>query len=85
MAHPSVLFFFYLSHKVCKHLLSKGPKGAQLRNFWVGKISDVRLARILFAVAENVTQCHMTSAAGTFCYIDPEYQQTGMLGVKSDV
>jgi serine/threonine protein kinase len=27
----------------------------------------------------------MTSAAGTFCYIDPEYQQTGMLGVKSDV
>ncbi|KAK4771364.1 hypothetical protein SAY87_031896 [Trapa incisa] len=27
----------------------------------------------------------MTSTAGTFCYIDPEYQQTGMLGVKSDV
>jgi serine/threonine protein kinase len=27
----------------------------------------------------------MTSAAGTFCYIDPEYQQTGMLGVKSDI
>ncbi|RVW17313.1 U-box domain-containing protein 35 [Vitis vinifera] len=22
---------------------------------------------------------------GTFCYIDPEYQQTGMLGIKSDV
>lgn len=22
---------------------------------------------------------------GTFCYIDPEYQQTGMLGVKSDL
>jgi serine/threonine protein kinase len=36
-------------------------------------------------MAENVTQCRMTSAAGTFCYIDPEYQQTGMLGVKSDV
>ncbi|KAJ4829692.1 hypothetical protein Tsubulata_023612 [Turnera subulata] len=27
----------------------------------------------------------MTSTAGTFCYIDPEYQQTGMLGIKSDV
>lgn len=27
----------------------------------------------------------MTSTAGTFCYIDPEYQQTGMLGVKSDI
>lgn len=23
--------------------------------------------------------------AGTFCYIDPEYQKTGMLGTKSDV
>ncbi|KAK8465422.1 hypothetical protein PHAVU_009G079300 [Phaseolus vulgaris] len=28
---------------------------------------------------------HMTSAAGTFCYIDPEYQQTGMLTPKSDI
>jgi serine/threonine protein kinase len=27
----------------------------------------------------------MTSTAGTFCYIDPEYQQTGMLGTKSDI
>ncbi|KAF5743414.1 U-box domain-containing protein 35 [Tripterygium wilfordii] len=27
----------------------------------------------------------MTSTEGTFCYIDPEYQQTGMLGIKSDV
>jgi hypothetical protein len=31
-------------------------------------------------VADSVTQCHMTSAAGTFCYIDPEYQQTGTVG-----
>ncbi|KAE8688111.1 AP2/ERF domain-containing transcription factor [Hibiscus syriacus] len=34
---------------------------------------------------DNVTQYRMTTAAGTFCYIDPENQQTGMLGVKSDV
>lgn len=27
----------------------------------------------------------ITGAAGTFCYIDPEYQQTGLLGVKSDI
>ncbi|VFQ94390.1 unnamed protein product [Cuscuta campestris] len=55
------------------------------RNF-VSKISDVGLARLVpQSVAENVTQYRMTSAAGTFCYIDPEYQQTGMLGVKSDV
>ncbi|CAI9767463.1 unnamed protein product [Fraxinus pennsylvanica] len=28
---------------------------------------------------------NFTSAAGTFCYIDPEYQHTEVLGVKSDV
>lgn len=56
------------------------------RNF-VSKISDVGLARLLPASSlnEDVTQYRMTSAAGTMCYIDPEYQQTGMLGVKSDV
>ncbi|GMQ02578.1 hypothetical protein CsSME_00048736 [Camellia sinensis var. sinensis] len=55
------------------------------RNF-VSKISDVGLARLVPpAVADNVTQYRMTSTAGTFCYIDPEYQQTGMLGVKSDI
>ncbi|KAI3694222.1 hypothetical protein L1987_77184 [Smallanthus sonchifolius] len=55
------------------------------RNF-VSKISDVGLARLVPPSVQNsVTQYLMTSAAGTFCYIDPEYQQTGMLGVKSDV
>ncbi|XP_042055412.1 U-box domain-containing protein 52-like [Salvia splendens] len=55
------------------------------RNF-VSKISDVGLARLVPpSVADSVTQYRMTSAAGTFCYIDPEYQQTGMLGLKSDV
>ncbi|KZV31705.1 U-box domain-containing protein 35-like [Dorcoceras hygrometricum] len=37
------------------------------------------------STADSVTQYRMTSTAGTFCYIDPEYQQTGMLGVKSDI
>ncbi|XVF89056.1 hypothetical protein PTKIN_Ptkin19aG0100300 [Pterospermum kingtungense] len=55
------------------------------RNF-VSKISDVGLARLVPpSVADSVTQYHMTSAAGTFCYIDPEYQQTGMLTTKSDI
>ncbi|KAG7651493.1 putative protein kinase RLK-Pelle-RLCK-IXb family [Arabidopsis thaliana] len=50
------------------------------------KISDVGLARLVPpAVADTYSNYHMTSAAGTFCYIDPEYQQTGMLGVKSDL
>lgn len=55
------------------------------RNF-VSKISDVGLARLVPpSVADSVTQYYMTSAAGTFCYIDPEYQQTGMLTTKSDI
>ncbi|KAJ0257243.1 Kinase with adenine nucleotide alpha hydrolases-like domain-containing protein [Hirschfeldia incana] len=50
------------------------------------KISDVGLARLVPpAVADSFSNYHMTAAAGTFCYIDPEYQQTGMLGVKSDL
>lgn len=55
------------------------------RNF-VSKISDVGLARLVPpSLADSVTQYHMTSTAGTFCYIDPEYQQCGTLGVKSDI
>ncbi|KAK8505259.1 hypothetical protein V6N12_067229 [Hibiscus sabdariffa] len=55
------------------------------RNF-VSKISDVGLARLVPpSVADSVTQYRMTSAAGTFCYIDPEYQQTGMLTTRSDI
>lgn len=55
------------------------------RNF-VSKISDVGLARLVPpSVADSVTQYRMTQTAGTFCYIDPEYQQTGMLGTKSDI
>ncbi|XP_009610856.1 U-box domain-containing protein 52-like isoform X2 [Nicotiana tomentosiformis] len=53
---------------------------------YVSKISDVGLSRLVPpSTTEEVTQYRITSAAGTFCYIDPEYQQTGMLGVKSDV
>ncbi|KAF1886266.1 hypothetical protein Lal_00045496 [Lupinus albus] len=55
------------------------------RNF-VSKIGDVGLARLVPpSVADSVTQYHMTTAAGTFCYIDPEYQQTGKLTTKSDI
>lgn len=61
------------------------PGNILLDHNFVSKIGDVGLARLVPAVAENVTQYRMTSTAGTFCYIDPEYQQTGMLGVKSDV
>ncbi|GAA0147620.1 hypothetical protein LIER_07276 [Lithospermum erythrorhizon] len=61
------------------------PANILLDTNLVSKISDVGLARLVPpSVADSVTQCRMTSAAGTFCYIDPEYQQTGMLSRKSD-
>ncbi|KAJ7969460.1 Protein kinase domain [Quillaja saponaria] len=62
------------------------PGNILLDRNYVSKISDVGLARLVPpSVANSVTQYRMTSAAGTFCYIDPEYQQTGMLGIKSDI
>ena len=62
------------------------PGNILLDSNYVSKISDVGLARLVPpSVADSVTQYHMTSTAGTFCYIDPEYQQTGMLGTKSDI
>ncbi|KAK7261016.1 hypothetical protein RIF29_27319 [Crotalaria pallida] len=55
------------------------------RNF-VSKISDVGLARLVPpSVVDSVTQYYMTAAAGTLCYIDPQYQQTGKLTTKSDI
>lgn len=62
------------------------PGNILLDRYFVAKIGDVGLARLVPpSIADHITQYCMTSAAGTFCYIDPEYQQTGMLGVKSDV
>ncbi|XP_065850876.1 U-box domain-containing protein 52 isoform X2 [Euphorbia lathyris] len=62
------------------------PANILLDRNYVSKISDVGLARLVpQSVADSVTQYYMTSAAGTFCYIDPEYQQTGMLTTRSDI
>ncbi|KAF4365816.1 hypothetical protein G4B88_012881 [Cannabis sativa] len=62
------------------------PGNILLDKNFVTKISDVGLARLVPpSVADQVTQYRMTSAAGTFCYIDPEYQQTGRLTTKSDI
>ncbi|XP_019091011.1 PREDICTED: U-box domain-containing protein 35-like, partial [Camelina sativa] len=62
------------------------PANILLDRHFISKISDVGLARLVPpAIADSFSQYHMTAAAGTFCYIDPEYQQTGMLGVKSDL
>ncbi|VAI45475.1 unnamed protein product [Triticum turgidum subsp. durum] len=61
------------------------PGNILLDHNFVSKISDVGLARLVPQSIAEVTQYRMTSTAGTFCYIDPEYQQTGMLTTKSDI
>ncbi|XP_027356925.1 U-box domain-containing protein 35-like [Abrus precatorius] len=62
------------------------PSNILLDRNYVSKISDVGLARLVPpSVADTVTQYYMTSAAGTFCYIDPEYQQSGILTTMSDI
>ncbi|KAK7261666.1 hypothetical protein RIF29_27982 [Crotalaria pallida] len=62
------------------------PANILLDKNYICKISDVGLARLVPpSVADKTTQYHLTAAAGTFFYIDPEYQQTGLLGVKSDI
>ncbi|KAK7255654.1 hypothetical protein RIF29_29069 [Crotalaria pallida] len=62
------------------------PGNILLDRNYNSKISDVGLARLVPpSVGNQKTQYRMTTAAGTLCYIDPEYQQTGLLGVKSDI
>ncbi|OMO66170.1 hypothetical protein COLO4_30717 [Corchorus olitorius] len=62
------------------------PANILLDRNYVSKISDVGLARLVPpSFSDSVSQYRLTAARGTFCYIDPEYQRTGMLGVKSDV
>ncbi|XP_039126445.1 U-box domain-containing protein 35-like [Dioscorea cayenensis subsp. rotundata] len=63
------------------------PGNILLDHNFVSKIADVGLARLIphTTASDSATQYHMTAAAGTFCYIDPEYQKTGMLGIKSDI
>ncbi|CAA7057916.1 unnamed protein product [Microthlaspi erraticum] len=62
------------------------PANILLDQHMVSKIGDVGLARLVPpSVAGTETKYRMTSAAGTLCYIDPEYQKSGMLGTNSDI
>lgn len=81
----SALLFLHEAEPPMVHRDLK-PANILLDGNYTSKIADVGLARLVPpAVANQITQYHMTAAAGTFCYIDPEYQQTGKLGTKSDV
>ncbi|KAJ0041813.1 hypothetical protein Pint_18043 [Pistacia integerrima] len=55
------------------------------RNF-VSKIGDVGLSTMLSSDPSHVSSTYKeTGPVGTFCYIDPEYQRTGLISPKSDV
>ncbi|KAG0469893.1 hypothetical protein HPP92_016593 [Vanilla planifolia] len=61
------------------------PGNVLLDSNFVCKIADVGLARLIPPTLAGATQYHMTAAAGTFCYIDPEYQKSGLVSTKSDI
>ncbi|KAJ7522668.1 hypothetical protein O6H91_18G021700 [Diphasiastrum complanatum] len=63
------------------------PGNILLDSNQVSKLSDVGLAGLVperFADA-NSTYFRDTTPVGTFAYMDPEYQRTGLFGPKSDV
>ena len=52
----------------------------------MSKIGDVDLSTMLQSDPYSTTTVYKdTSPAGTFCYMDPEYQRTGLVSPKSDV
>lgn len=62
------------------------PANILLDQNFMSKIGDVGLAKLVPpTVSGSLTLYRNTTTSGTFCYIDPEYQRTGILGTKSDL
>eukprot|EP01018_Ginkgo_biloba_P004248 Gb_05682 [translate_table: standard] len=62
------------------------PANILLDHNFVSKIGDVGLARLVPPTAScSFTEYNNTLLAGTFFYMDPEYQRTGTLHPKSDL
>ncbi|KAL6861543.1 hypothetical protein ACP4OV_017243 [Aristida adscensionis] len=62
------------------------PANILLDRNLVSKIGDVGLSTLLPSMGQYMsTMIKNTAPVGTFCYIDPEYQRTGVLSMKSDV
>ncbi|XP_038976179.1 U-box domain-containing protein 52 isoform X2 [Phoenix dactylifera] len=61
------------------------PENILLDGNFVSKVGDVGLSTILPSVDYSVyTSCKDTAPVGTFFYIDPEYQRTGLVSPQSD-
>ena len=61
------------------------PANILLDRNLVSKIGDVGLSTLLPSMGDLSTMIKNTAPVGTLCYIDPEYQRTGVLSMKSDV
>ncbi|XVF08510.1 hypothetical protein REPUB_Repub07fG0009300 [Reevesia pubescens] len=62
------------------------PANILLDHNFVSKIGDVGLSMMLsLDPSSTSTMYKETAPAGTLCYIDPEYQRTGLISPKSDV
>ncbi|KAF8048479.1 hypothetical protein N665_2496s0004 [Sinapis alba] len=63
------------------------PGNILLDNNFVSKLGDVGLSTMVNQddAASKLTVFKKTSPVGTLCYIDPEYQRTGLISPKSDV
>ncbi|CAA7058041.1 unnamed protein product [Microthlaspi erraticum] len=63
------------------------PANILLDHNFVSKVGDVGLSTMIQVdpLKSQFTMYKQTSPVGTLCYIDPEYQRTGMISPKSDV
>ncbi|XP_022738516.1 LOW QUALITY PROTEIN: U-box domain-containing protein 35-like [Durio zibethinus] len=62
------------------------PANILLDHNFVSKIGDVGLSMMLTADPSSTSTVYKdTGPVGTLCYIDPEYQRTGLISPKSDV
>jgi len=65
------------------------PANILLDHNFVSKIGDAGLCTMLDSLDPSTisskTLYKDTNPVGTFCYIDPEYQRTGLISTKSDV
>ncbi|KAL0734363.1 hypothetical protein Bca4012_010573 [Brassica carinata] len=63
------------------------PANILLDQNFVSKVGDVGISTMIQVdpLLTQVTMYKQTSPVGTLCYIDPEYQRSGMLSFKSDV
>ncbi|XP_004307786.1 PREDICTED: U-box domain-containing protein 35-like [Fragaria vesca subsp. vesca] len=61
------------------------PANILLDHNYVSKIGDVGLSTMLNLDPSMSSSYNETGPVGTMCYIDPEYQRTGVISSKSDV